>query len=316
MREVFAIRNAEQLALATRLAGHLRLGEIQLWLPQAMARDMQALKRTVSAERARTDAGLQSRAWRMRLQGGLGDCCCTVQSQFFDSGADRLLVRNKVYSRATELCRGGRPPIERISAAIRADIAPGHLARNPHCVSDALRAHSGVCQAIAVYAQQLLLRCGYPAIIRTGMAGGVPHGWNEVKVDGRWHLYDMSVLSPIDYHCDQAAPAEQIYRDMTRGLARTVQLKRTATIVNGLALPFLLGREEHVYPTRLVQAFNGAYQRTQQGLVCCLGQQVRQIPFSALTETPDHIPVMRTEAFASMFSMQYNNGSLRFAEGL
>ena len=317
--EVFRIAGAADLALAVRLSGHLRLPELQLWMPYAMIRNVEGLKRLISAERGRTEAGLQTRAWRLGIRASVSEACCTLQSQFFDNDKDRLMVRSRVYARALALARDGKPSVEQITAAIREDIAPGHLATNPHCASAALRAHSGVCQAISVYAQQLMLRCGYPAIIRTGVSGGVPHSWNEIRADdGSWHTYDLSIRQPVvEYTYDDVTPAGIVYEGLTRGLQRTVTFRRSETTVNGLLLPFSLGTEREVYPTRLAQAFNGAYWRTEQGLMCCLGKQAHVIPFTQLTETPNHVPVMRTDAFASLFAMDRPDGrTLRFTEGL
>lgn len=55
----------------------------------------------------------------------------------------------------------------------------------------------GVCQAYALAALRLLEEEGFEVKYVTGDAGGVAHGWNLVKVDGKWYHLDTTWNDPV-----------------------------------------------------------------------------------------------------------------------
>lgn len=57
---------------------------------------------------------------------------------------------------------------------------------------DALIGKSAVCQGYAAAAYRMFTSAGIESIIVSGTAGGGPHVWNIVKVDGKWYNIDLT----------------------------------------------------------------------------------------------------------------------------
>ena len=55
----------------------------------------------------------------------------------------------------------------------------------------------GVCQDYAELFQEMCLRAGIPCELVSGVAGGGPHAWNRVYVDGKWFHVDCTWDDPI-----------------------------------------------------------------------------------------------------------------------
>jgi ribosomal protein L28 len=62
---------------------------------------------------------------------------------------------------------------------------------------DALIGKSAVCQGYTLAAYRLFTAAGLESRIITGYAGGAPHAWNIVKVDGQWYNIDVTWDDPI-----------------------------------------------------------------------------------------------------------------------
>lgn len=315
--DVPVIRNARELSQLVRLGSILRLPRQEMLLQAEAARlPPDALRETIGREKSRTLDHLQTFGWQMALQGSLSGIQCRLESRFYDSRSDRHSVRLKVYSRAAALCRSGRPSLEQICRTAALDLPYTGAGTNPHCVSSALREGGGVCQAIAHYLCQLLLRCGYPCVVRTGEVNGVSHAWNQVLAEGRWQRVDLCVSAPAAYRDTTALPPSQQYAEMCGSLDREVILEQHASTVNGVTVPFYIADRRWVCPTRFVQCFNGAYTLESGHLLLCLGSAVRQLPLSCLRETPEHLPYMDVQQFARLLRIPYGDHRLCFTEGL
>lgn len=57
---------------------------------------------------------------------------------------------------------------------------------------DALIGKSAVCQGYAAAAYRMFTDAGIESVIVSGTAGGGPHVWNIVKVDGKWYNIDLT----------------------------------------------------------------------------------------------------------------------------
>lgn len=62
---------------------------------------------------------------------------------------------------------------------------------------DALIGKSAVCQGYTLAAYRLFTAAGLESRIVTGYAGGSPHAWNIVKVDGKWYNIDITWDDPV-----------------------------------------------------------------------------------------------------------------------
>lgn len=317
MQEAVVIRTDEQLAQIVRLGSILRMPRLELMLHDGVSfGSMDGLVHLASRELARCHENLQLNYWRIAAKEGPGGTRCRIVTDYFDAGADRLFVRRRVYARAMALCIGGRPSPEAVCRAVRQDIAYGTAGANPHCVSSALRSGTGVCQAISHYVFQLMVRCGYPCVVRTGTLGGVRHSWNRIRLHGAWQTVDLCVSGPAEYLEETAETAQQQYDAMTVYLHRRVRLHERGADVNGIPFPQHVADRRWVCPTRFVQCFNGASFRDGDSLILCMGAAARSVPFSALRETPEHIPYMETAQFARLMGLRMENDCLLFAEGL
>lgn len=315
--DAFTVDSPRELALAVRLSANLRLSpaEILLTPPLAQASSGQ-VQGVIQQELSRTETGLQLYSWRLSLHRSGYGARLRFTPRYFDAAEDRHWVRLHVYRRAMALKEKGWADLEGVLRTVRREIPYGEDG-NPHCLSEALRNRSGVCQAIALYVMQLACRCGIPALVETGSVNGQPHAWNLVRMGDAWRKVDLCVTDPDAHYLRQteASPALRWQR-MVQGLERTVTLRSRQSTVNGLSLPFLLGDERHVYPTRLCQTFNGAWQRTENGLLCCLGSKTALVPFSSLSETPSHLPAMPLDGFARLMNLDHSDHQLHFTEGL
>lgn len=316
-QNALVIRNTRQLAQIVRLGCILRIPQQELLLQEeaALLRP-DALKETILQQKKHTLAHLQSFSWQFALQGSLSGPLCRISTRFYDSRSDRHFVRLRVYSRAAALCQAGTPRLEEVCRAAALDIPYAYAGTNPHCVSSALREGGGVCQAIAHYLCQLLLRCGYPCVVRTGTLGGVGHAWNQVLVNGQWIPLDLCVNAPVSYQDTTFLPPPQQYAGMCATLDREVVLLERESTINGVKSPFFIANRSWICPTRFVQCFNGAYTLEDGHLLLCLGPAVRRLPLSCLQETPDHLPYMDVQQFARLMNIQYAGDRLLFTEGL
>lgn len=317
LRDIAVIRTDQQLSQIVRLGCILRIPRLQLLLQAgASEHTTDDLRQIVAGAKSRALSNLQTHRWGMTIQRMLSGMSCQIDTSFYDERQDRLFVRQQVYSRAAALCRGGRPRIHDVCRAVLQDIAYRTDNENPHCVSTALRSGGGVCQAIAHYLCQLLLRCGYPCVIRTGKVNGVNHAWNQVRVNGSWHKLDLCVSVPADYTDETPQTPQEQYETMTSGLEREVTLLEDTALINGLPSPFYIADRRWVCPTRFVQCFNGAYWLEGDQLILCLGSEIARLPLSTLQETPNRLPYMDVQRFAELLHLQYVDNRLLFTEGL
>lgn len=311
------IRTEEQLAQSVRFGSMLRIPRLELVL-QAGASfcSVNDLKQALSREMERYSEHLQLYNWGVKAGLGLFGLTCQLQASYYDGSEDRLFVRRRVYSRALALCSGGKPELRRVCMAVRQDMAYGNGA-NPHCVSSSLREGCGVCQAIALYLCQLLLRCGYPCVVRTGTVNGVGHAWNMVLTSGAWRRLDLCVTGPAAEYIDttHGTPQEQ-YAAMTSCLSRRVKLYERGAEVAGIRPPVFIADRRWVCPTRFVQCFNGAYLTQGDEIILCMGAEIRRVPLRSLRETAQHVPYMEVGQFASLFGLRYENDCMLFTEGL
>ncbi len=317
--DTFAVRSPRQLQSAVRLSGFLRLGKVCLSVPPAME-DSQAIASIINEEWLCTDAGMQLFSWHVEQQGGLFGSRYILSVRFYDHGTDRLFVRMRIYENTLVLCRKGKPTLQDVVRTAVNDIPYGRNAQNPHCVSGALRAHSGVCQAIAVYMCQLLLRCGYPAVVRLGQMNNMPHAWNQVYVNGAWRRLDLCVPGPAMLFAryqdlSPATPDEQ-YRRMSANLDRKVELYSDGAALNGMRLPFFIADRMNVCPTRFVQCFNGTYKRKEDQLFLAFGNNIRNVPLAHLSADANGLPLMDLRAFADLFKLPLIGSCLCFRESL
>ncbi len=315
--DLFTVDTPRELALAVRLSGNLRRTPADILLTQSLAKAQSGqLQEIIQQELSRTEAGLQLHSWRLSLSPCAYGARLRFTPRYFDSAEDRLWVRLHVYRRALKLMEKGWADPEGVLRTVRREIPFGD-AGNPHCLSHALRNRSGVCQAISLYVMQLACRCGIPALVETGSVNGLPHAWNRLRIGEEWRRVDLCVTAPdaVYLHNEKEAPALRWQR-VVEGLERTVTLRSRLSTVNGLSLPFLLGNESHVYPTRLCQTFNGAWQRVEGGLLCCLGNKTALIPSQSLSETPAHVPVMPLDSFARQMNLNLADNRICFTEGL
>ncbi len=317
LQEAPVIRDTRQLAQITRLGCILRLPQQELLLQaEATLHQVDELQALIGQEKIRSMDQLQTYSWCFSLQGSLSGLYCRINSRFYDSRSDRHSVRLRVYSRAAALCRSSTPRLEDICRAAALDIPYRSAGTNPHCVSSALRERGGVCQAISHYLCQLMLRCGYPCVIRTGTLNGVGHAWNQVLVNGQWLHLDLCVNGSAAYQDATPLPPSAQYADMCGTLNREVVLLEQGSTINGVKAPFFIANRRWVCPTRFVQCFNGAYTLEDGHLLLCLGSAVRRLPLSCLHETPEHLPYMDAQQFARLLQLQYADDRLLFTEGL
>ena len=68
---------------------------------------------------------------------------------------------------------------------------------SPHAAYAILKEGKGVCQAYALLAYRLLKEAGLDAYYVTGVAGGGPHAWNLVEVNGKWYHLDTTWNDPV-----------------------------------------------------------------------------------------------------------------------
>lgn len=61
-----------------------------------------------------------------------------------------------------------------------------------HSAYAALVKHTAVCQGYATAFYRLALMVGLDARVVTGTGDGEPHGWNIVKIDGKWYYVDAT----------------------------------------------------------------------------------------------------------------------------
>lgn len=317
--DTFVIRSNLQLQLAVRLDGFLRLEKICLLVPQTMV-DSRIVTSLINEEWLRTDAGMQLFSWQLEQSLGPFNNRYILSSRFYDRGMDRMFVRMHVYDAALALCMNGKPALQDVVHTAMRAIPYGRNAPNPHCVSGALRAHNGVCQAIAVYMCQLLLRCGYPAVVRVGQMNGSPHAWNHVYVNGAWRRLDLCVPGPAAlfarYHDLSPTTPDEQYRRMGANPERKIELYSGGATLNGMRLPFFIADRNHVCPTRFVQCFNGAYKRKEDQLFLAFGNTIRKVPLSRLSVNSCGFPLMEIHAFADLFELPLTNGCLCFQETL
>lgn len=315
----FTVHNRSQLQLAVRMGGFLRQGYLLLIAPYRIG-GMKTVMDAIREEMTHTDAGLQLYNWTLGCKQDPFGCCYELVTHFYDRGVDRLFARAYAYNAAKSLCRMGRPSVEAVARTVQATISYGNSGGNAHCVSASLMRHCGVCQAIALYMQQLLLRCGYAAVVRVGQINDVAHAWNEVCVDGVWQRIDLCVqpgAQPYVHYTDNVPmPAAEQYRQMTTGLDREIAVRPEGTTVNGMRLPFYLADTKSVCPTRFVQCFNGAYQRVGDHLMLALGNHMRTIPLGALERGRDRLPHMSLGAFADLLEIPFTGNRFLFQEGL
>jgi transglutaminase/protease-like cytokinesis protein 3 len=66
-----------------------------------------------------------------------------------------------------------------------------------HSAYNALINKSSVCEGYAAAAYRMLTDLGIECRIITGVAGGGPHAWNIVQVDGTWYNLDLTWDDPI-----------------------------------------------------------------------------------------------------------------------
>lgn len=317
MQSAAVIRTDEQLAQSVRLGSILRMPWLELTFQAgASFRSVDDLKRRLSIELERYCGHLQIFSWYVAAGAGLFGLSCQLHTSYYDGSEDRLFVRRRVYSRAMALCGDGKPELGRVCMAARQDMAYGKGGANPHCVSAALRERRGVCQAISLYLCQLLLRCGYPCVVRTGTVNGVGHCWNQVWHNGAWRRLDLCVAGPAEYRDETRRTPQEQYGAMTSFLQRRVRLYEKGAEVEGIRPPFFIADRRWVCPTRFVQCFNGAWLREGNELILCLGAQIRRIPLSALRETAAHVPCMEVGRFAELFGLRYERDCLLFTEGL
>lgn len=311
------IRTDEQFAQIVRLGNILRMPRLELMFQAgASICSVHDLARLVSRELARCHENLQMYHWNITAQQSLAGIACKLNTNYYDTDEDRIFVRRRVYGRAMALCSGGKPEPEAVCRAVRQDIRYGYAGANPHCVSSALRDGVGVCQAIAHYLFQLMVRCGYPCVVRTGVANGVKHSWNQILLNGSWRMLDLCAAGPVEYLDETAETPQQQYEAMTAYRYRQVRLYARGADANGIRLPCYVADIHRVCPTRFVQCFNGASFRDGNDLIVCMGAATRRIPLSALRETPEHIPYMETERFAQMMGLRMERDCLLFTEGL
>ena len=315
-QDSLVIRDARQLAQIIRLGCILRLPQQKLLLQAKALYQADELETLISLEKRRSMDHLQAFSWNISLQRSLSGLLCQIHNRFFDSRSDRHFVRLQVYRRAAALCRCGTPMLEDICHAAALDIPYSNSGTNPHCVSSALREGGGVCQAIAHYLCQLLLRCGYPCVVRTGTLNGVSHAWNQVLVNGQWRRLDLCVNGPAVYEDKICLPPSEQYDDMCGNLNREVVLLDHESSINGVKAPFFIANRRWVCPTRFVQCFNGAYSLEDGHLLLCLGPVVRRLPLTCLHENSKHLPYMEAQQFARLLQLQYADDRLLFTEGL
>lgn len=317
MQGAAMIRTDEQLAQIVRLGSILRMPRLELaFRAGAPFCSMNDLAQLASRELVRCHENLQLYQWHIAAQSSLAGLVCQLSTDYYDTGDDRLFVRRRVYGRAMDLCSSGKPDPEVVCRVASRDIAYGFAGANPHCVSSALRSGVGVCQAISHYLFQLMVRCGYPCVVRTGTVNGVKHSWNQIRINETWHILDLSTAGHVEYLDETARTPQQQYEAMTEYLNRRVRLYESGADVNGIAFPNYVADARWVCPTRFVQCFNGAFFRDGNDLIVCMGAVTRRIPLSALRETPEHMPYMETERFAQIMGLRIENNCLLFTEGL
>jgi len=66
-----------------------------------------------------------------------------------------------------------------------------------HTAYNALINKSSVCEGYALAAYRMFTDEGMESRIISGIAGGGPHAWNIVKVDGKWYYIDLTWDDPI-----------------------------------------------------------------------------------------------------------------------
>jgi len=66
-----------------------------------------------------------------------------------------------------------------------------------HTAYNALINKSSVCEGYALAAYRMFTDAGLECRIISGIAGGGPHAWNIVKVDGKWYYIDLTWDDPI-----------------------------------------------------------------------------------------------------------------------
>lgn len=315
----FTVHNLQQLQLAVRMGGFLRLKHLRLMTPSGIG-GSRTVSRIISEELARTDSGLQLYSWQLAHEEGPFSSCFILSTHFYDHCADRLFVRAHVYNTALSLCRRGKPGVDAIAHTVLSVIPYSNLGANPHCVSNALKTRSGVCQAIAIYMCQLLLRCGYAAVVRVGQINGNAHAWNEVYMNNSWRRLDLCVQGNaqqyIQYMDNSPVSSAEQYRQMSMSLEREVEVHKGRTTVNGMPLPFFIADAKKICPTCFVQCFNGAYQREGAHLTLALGNTVRSVPLNTLESGRNRLPMMSIGSFADLFEIPFVNNRLLFQEGL
>ncbi|MSU00629.1 transglutaminase domain-containing protein [Tissierella pigra] len=68
---------------------------------------------------------------------------------------------------------------------------------SPHAAYTLFNEGEGVCQAYALATLRLLEEEGFEVKYVTGKVGEIPHGWNLVKVDGKWYHLDTTWNDPV-----------------------------------------------------------------------------------------------------------------------
>lgn len=92
-----------------------------------------------------------------------------------------------------------------------------------HSAYNALINKSAVCEGYSAAAYLMFMKAGIECRIVNGTAGGGPHSWNIVKVNGKWYNIDLTWDDPItstgeqiityDYFLKNAKDFKNHYRD-------------------------------------------------------------------------------------------------------
>ena len=87
-----------------------------------------------------------------------------------------------------------------------------------HSAYAALVKHTAVCQGYATAFYRLALMAGLNARVVTGTGAGEPHGWNIVKIDGKWYYVDATWDDPVYNGSDDPYSPYHSYFNITTAM--------------------------------------------------------------------------------------------------
>lgn len=125
----------------------------------------------------------------------------SIQLEYLTTPTQEAFIQSEVERIVRDIITPSMSDVEKVKAIHDYVVLNTTYSENssttPHSAYALFNEGKGVCQAYALATLRLLEEAGIEVRYVTGVAGGVLHAWNLVKVDGEWYHLDTTWNDPV-----------------------------------------------------------------------------------------------------------------------